>query len=132
MEPTFADWLEEEINKRGWSRAELSRRSGISAPQISRLLNREQNPGKESIDSIARALHLPQETVYRAAGHLFPVDPIDEEAAQMLHVFKSLSPRDRAEMQALAEVKLKQAELELERQRAAKRIKTGPLPRLGG
>lgn len=70
----FSQWLMEWLDKKGWSRAEFSRRSGISAPQITRIINREQGPGEESLTAFAHALNLPPEEVFRAAGKL-PPDP---------------------------------------------------------
>lgn len=68
----FGDWLQRELSNRGWDQAELSRRSGISSAQISRIVTGGRRPGKDSIDGIARALRLPPEDVMRQAGILPP------------------------------------------------------------
>jgi transcriptional regulator with XRE-family HTH domain len=131
MEPTFSDWLEEEMNTRSWSRAELARRSGISAPQITRLLNREQNPGRESIEAIANALHLPIETVYRAAGIIRTRPNEDEEWEVWKGLLRQLTQEEREryyrQMQTELEYQKQQEQLAVSR----KRHKTGPLPNLG-
>jgi transcriptional regulator with XRE-family HTH domain len=81
----FAEWLRDQINLHGWSQAEFSRRSGISAPQITRLLNREQRPGEDSIIGISRALGLPTETVLRAAGILPPIQETEDIIERILY-----------------------------------------------
>lgn len=68
----FGDWLQGELNNRGWDQAELARRSGISTAQISRIVTGGRQPGRSSIDGIARALRLPPEDVLRQAGILPP------------------------------------------------------------
>ncbi|MGC1374647.1 MAG: helix-turn-helix transcriptional regulator, partial [Anaerolineales bacterium] len=66
----FIDWLRKELEERGWSQAELARQSKLSPAQITRLLNGERGIGETGLNAIARALRLPPETVFRAAGML--------------------------------------------------------------
>ena len=78
----FSDWLVGQIQARDISPAQLSRLmhkkdQGI----VSRLLRGERNPSTETIDAIARALKLPAEEVYRAAG-ILPAVQTDEWLAQ--------------------------------------------------
>lgn len=106
MEKSFADWLRDKLNEMGWTQAELARRSGVSAPQITRLLSGERGIGEQSISSIARALRLPPETVFRAAG-LLPPEPeyvplLDEWNA----VFYELTPDEQQEMIDIARLKV--------------------------
>lgn len=68
----FGEWLQRELDNRGWDQAELSRRSGISSAQVSRIVTGGRQPGKDSINGIARALRLPPEEVLRQAGVLPP------------------------------------------------------------
>jgi len=49
-------WLNEELNKRGWSQSELSRRSGVSNSAISRTINGEVEPTLQFCRAIARPL----------------------------------------------------------------------------
>lgn len=128
----FNSWLNNELQKRGWSQSDLATAAGLPRGTISNILNNTRKPGANVLEAIANGLHLPPETVYRAAGLLPPVDPIDESVSQLNHAYKQLSPRDQEEILDIVKIKLDRALLEQERQRAAKRIKTGPLPRLGG
>lgn len=83
----FTDWLQNELDKRGWAQIELTRRGGISSGAVSNLMSGDRNPGPEICNAIARALKIPPETVFRAAG-LLPerpeTDPLTEEAEYLL------------------------------------------------
>lgn len=69
---SFSDWIQAELDIRGWDQAELARRSQISDSHISRLVSGGRKPGQESVKAIARALRLPPEDVMRQAGLLPP------------------------------------------------------------
>lgn len=71
-EMSFGEWVQAELNSRGWDQAELARRSHISDAHISRLVSGGRRPGQESAKAIARALRLPPEDVMRQAGILPP------------------------------------------------------------
>lgn len=69
---SFGDWIQAELNIRGWDQAELARRSKISDAHISRLVTGGRKPGQEAAKAIARALRLSPEDVMRQAGILPP------------------------------------------------------------
>lgn len=71
----FAQWLQDELNNRGWKPIELAKTAGVDSGLISRILNRERKPGPETARGIARALKLPPEIVFRQAG-LLPPEPV--------------------------------------------------------
>lgn len=95
----FVTWVEEELRIREWSRADLSRKSGIATPQITRVLNREQNAGRLFCEGIARAFDLPIDVVFRNAGLLPPATEQEVWAAKMYARLERLPPdlRDIAE-----------------------------------
>lgn len=66
----FASWLEIELDKRGWSRSDLARRGDLTTAQVSRVMTRQQNPGEAFCKGVAKALGVPLDEVYRAAGKL--------------------------------------------------------------
>jgi len=92
---SFQAWLNNRLTRQGWTKAELARRSGVSQPQISRILNGDRGIGEESLIAIARALQVPPEEAFRAAG-LLPQkaadDPLAEEAR---YIVANLSPEKR-------------------------------------
>jgi transcriptional regulator with XRE-family HTH domain len=65
----FSTWLQNELDKREWSQSDLARYSGINRQVISTYINRQRTkPDGEMLTAIARALKLPPETVFAAAG----------------------------------------------------------------
>ncbi|MBA3533695.1 MAG: helix-turn-helix transcriptional regulator [Ardenticatenales bacterium] len=66
----FAEWLQGELDRRGWDQAELARRSGITTAQVSRVISGGRNAGADFCIAIANALNLSREEVFRARGWL--------------------------------------------------------------
>ena len=76
----IGEWLEGQLEQRGWSSSELARRAGISQSSVSNVLTGKQIPGLEFCKGVARALDLRPEELLRQAGHLPPVsEPVAEE-----------------------------------------------------
>lgn len=66
----FSEWLQEQLNMRGWDGAELARRSDVTRGQISRVLTGSRGAGPELCLAISKGLNLPREEVFRARGWL--------------------------------------------------------------
>lgn len=66
----FARWLEGELEKRGWSQAELARRTGIPTGTIGNWLNTpiERPKKREWLIALAEAFGLPYEEVEARVG----------------------------------------------------------------
>ena len=102
----FIDWLNNELNKRGWTQADLARQSGITTAGISRIMTGERKPGKDICTAIADALRYPPETIFRIA-RLLPNKPEFEiEMDEWRFILAKLSERDRAELMEIARGKL--------------------------
>lgn len=98
----FADWLQEELHKRGWDQAELSRRSNTTTALISRILSGERLPGAVVARRLARALHLPPEEVFRHAGLLPRVSPQPAGVEELVFLFTAMHEDDRQRLLAVA------------------------------
>lgn len=71
VDTNFSDWLLEEMNKRGWSQADLARASGLNRQSVSDYVNRRRtNPEPEALVSIANAFKISPITIFRKAGLL--------------------------------------------------------------
>jgi transcriptional regulator with XRE-family HTH domain len=90
----FGDWLREELKDRGMSQKDLAVRSGITPAQISRIISGSRGAGEESLSAIARALKLPLETVFRAAGILPKRNAISEKREEAYHVINGFPEHD--------------------------------------
>lgn len=68
---TFSGWLLSELEKRSWSQSDLARATGLTRQAISYYVgSRSKRPDDDAVRSIARALKLPAEDVFRALGVL--------------------------------------------------------------
>ena len=93
----FTEWLQNEMDKRGWSQSECARASDLNRAVINKLLNGKCNPQPVTLIAIARGFKIPVETAYRAAGLLPPSNHEDDTVREMIHLFKSIqSPHRKA------------------------------------
>lgn len=105
MTTPFSDWLLQELEEREWTQADLSRKSGVSTGQITRVVNGQRGLGKDSLTAIAKALNYPPEQVYRVAGFLPPAINIDEDIEKILHELSKLPKPDQQEVLAYIRMK---------------------------
>jgi transcriptional regulator with XRE-family HTH domain len=93
----FTEWLQKEMDKRGWSQSDSARACDLNRAVINKLLNGKCKPQPATLMAIARGFKIPIETVYRAAGLLPPSSDGDEIMLEVIHIFKSLqSPQRKA------------------------------------
>ena len=64
----FAEWLQSELDHRGWSQSELARRGNISQSAISSTLTGRSRPGEKVCLAIARAFNMAPAEVLSRAG----------------------------------------------------------------
>lgn len=95
MADNFSEWLVKELNKSGWTQSELARKANVSRTAISDVISNKHSAGSELCSAIARALNLPPETVFRAAGLLPPAPPDTEYQEQILHLLRQLPPDEQ-------------------------------------
>ncbi len=95
---SFADWLNDVMAERDIRPADLARLANINKGILSRILSNERRPAPETLESIARALKLPPEVVFRRAGLLPPAPPDTEYKEELLYLFNELSPEEQEEI----------------------------------
>ena len=95
METSLPEWLIERLEELEMTAADLSRKSGISAQQISRLLSGQRGVSEVSLRAISEALNIPPEVAFRVAGFLPPVSEKTEVHEQLLYMFDRLNDQDR-------------------------------------
>jgi transcriptional regulator with XRE-family HTH domain len=84
----FSDWLTNQLMEQNMSPAHLSRLMRKDQGVISRILSGERRPSNETIEAIARALKLPPDQVFRAAGILPQKSEEDEWVEKMDYKLK--------------------------------------------
>jgi transcriptional regulator with XRE-family HTH domain len=93
----FAEWLQSEMDKRGWSQSDCARAADLNRAVINKLLNGKSKPQPITLLAIARAFKIPTEMAYRAAGLLPPVDDGDNIIEELVYTFKCIeSPQRRS------------------------------------
>ena len=91
----FSEWLQVEMDKRGWSQSDLARYADLNRAVINKLLNGKSHPQPATLEAISRALKIPIEITYRAAG-LLPTAPENDDALEeAIHVLKSIQSSQR-------------------------------------
>jgi transcriptional regulator with XRE-family HTH domain len=106
----FSLWLQGELDKRGWTKADLAKHSGLSPSQISRAMTGERGLGEKSVSLVAVALRLPAEEVYRAAGFLPPVNEKRAREDEIEHLISLLGDDDLDDVIEYAKMRLKRQE----------------------
>jgi transcriptional regulator with XRE-family HTH domain len=87
---TFPDWLQSELDRRGWRATELARRADLDDGIISRALSGARVPSVGSLEKIAAALDIPIEEVLRPAGILPPDKKHDARATELAYKISKL------------------------------------------
>jgi transcriptional regulator with XRE-family HTH domain len=92
-------WINEELERRGWTQRELARRADISPGQLSMVINQSRGGGPEFCKNIARAFGEPPEKVFRLAGLLPPFkNELEEGAAEFLYHWDRLTEAQQHEI----------------------------------
>ena len=97
-------FIKDELIKRNWSHAELSRRCGISQAHISRVLNSDYQPGLDFYTSISIVFDFPLELVFIKAGVLNEESPDEPKRKNMIYLFNKLNDRNKNLIMAFAEI----------------------------
>src|SRR3954470_19401011 len=95
----FSVWLDQELSSRSWTRADLAQKAQISQSTLSLIYNESRKAGPDVCRSIAEALKIPPEEVFRAAGLLPPnpkTDVISERANYLLQMLEKPASKQRA------------------------------------
>lgn len=89
----FVDWLNAELEARGWSNSELARRAGVVPSTVSMVISGHSKPGVDFCLGVARALNEPPEKVFRLAG-LLPSKPSGDPGLEELSFYYHHLPTD--------------------------------------
>ena len=113
----FPQWLRQELEKRDWSQIDLSRKTKISATQITRILSGERGFGVEALVAISNALDISPITILRKAGLLppGPDDKINFEDWQFM--LEQMTDEERNEIWRIGQMKI---EMRQEKEQAAR------------
>ena len=94
MSNVFGDYLTNMIEERGLTIRELSRRSGVDASQISRMISSERTIMPETIVKLARWLGRPAAEVFCAVVDITLAEK-DPQYLALRGMFEAMDPKDR-------------------------------------
>src|SRR6266498_529199 len=118
----FSEWLQSEMDKRGWSQSDLARSADLNRAVINKLLNAKSKPQPSTLGAIARALKIPIEITFRAAGLLPRSADHDDTEEELIHILKSIkSPERKVTAIVLLKALIKEEENEQHDDRKGKR-----------
>ena len=95
---TFPEWLKDQLLKRGWNQARLTRESGIDRALLSRLLKGERNPGPMTCRAIAKAFDLSEELVFHQAGLITERGENAAGLMELTELYLSASENERVQI----------------------------------
>lgn len=114
MDNDFADWLQKELDKRGWSQSDLATTARIHRQVISTYINRRRKkPDPEVLQAIARAFNLPPEFVFQKAFLGSPVSIEQATLDELKQIVRELPPEQIAELLEIGHMKVKNARKKL-------------------
>lgn len=102
----FTDWLRKQLSDYGWTQADLAAKSGVSPAQIARVLSGERGLGMQSMSAIAKAMRIPPEEVFIAAGLLPQKSLNTSQKDQLLFLFDQLPEDEKVELIEYLQTKL--------------------------
>jgi len=91
----FPVWIKNELKSKGLTQADLVKSSGISNAQISRIINKHNQPTAETLIAIARGLQVPANEVFQAAGLLPSATEITPLMERAIYYLSHLGPEDQ-------------------------------------
>ncbi len=112
MENKFADWLNSNLNERGWNQNDLVQRSGLSQGAVSKVLSGLRNPGLEFCEGMAKAFHIPVEIVFEKAGYIKPKTNIDHELEELNYQISQLPPEEQKTIKDMVKFFINKADQE--------------------
>lgn len=96
----FSSWLQDRLDERGWRPTDLAKQAKMSDTAISRFIQGARKPDSKSLNAIAKALKLPPDQVFRAAGQLPQKPETDERIERVIHEMQDLNDQEKDELLA--------------------------------
>ena len=95
MQTELVEWLNDEVQARGWNYAELCRRAGVADSSLSLVMSERRRPTCDFCVKIAGALGMRPERLLRIAGLLPPLAPPVQEEDEVIETMRRLGATDR-------------------------------------
>jgi transcriptional regulator with XRE-family HTH domain len=110
MENKFGLWLQQIRETRGLTQSDLARMAHLNRAVINKIENNASFPTPDTLNSIAGALNIAPETIFRAAGLLPSTPAHDQKIEDINHLMRDLNPDDLEEIEQIIRLKLNRKE----------------------
>lgn len=98
----FSEWLQGELDKRKWTRADLARHSGLTPAALSHIMAGTRGLGPKAAAGIAKALGIKTEDVLRVAGVLDEEKGADSlQIRNTIALMRQLDDRDQSDIESM-------------------------------
>ncbi len=94
----LTDFIQQELKKRGWSQADLARRSGMTTGGISMLLTQTRKPSPDTLNILAKVFNYPPEKLFIIAGLLPKESEASSQKEELLYLFDQLPEKERSDL----------------------------------
>lgn len=94
----FSSWLAETMRARGLNQSELAQRAGISRAAVNSIVSGRRRAGRDTLCALAKALSVPPEELFRAAGIDTGGDAQQIDLAEWIGLFKAADDSTRNEL----------------------------------
>lgn len=95
----FPQWLQSKMDEREWGQSDLAHKARINRQVIWGYLNRKRGkPDEDQLKAIAKALEIPVEEIYRAAGILPPEPEPDLLTKAIMYLVRDLENDEKNEI----------------------------------
>lgn len=110
MDTSFEDWLQTELDERGWSQAELIRRSKnkIGSGSLSDIFSGRRKIGLDLATAIAEAFEMPVVLVLQAAKLIPPDHELTDEILKIVHLLEKMTEEEQKEFLAYVRFRINQ------------------------
>ncbi|MFC1923561.1 helix-turn-helix domain-containing protein [Chloroflexota bacterium] len=102
----FSEWIQHQLNDRGWVKKELGMRSGLDISYVNQIILGHRNPGPKACRGIAKALEIPEVIVFQQFGYLTQDPAIDPTTETFITILSQLPEDDQSELLEIAKIKL--------------------------
>lgn len=95
----FPQWLRAKMNEREWGNSDLARAAKIDRQLVSNYLtDKRRNPDVRILEKIAKALEIPPEEIYQAAGIPLSKQSVDPVTAATIYLMRDLDTSKKNEI----------------------------------
>jgi len=107
----LVEFLTKEMKEQDLLPADITKRSGLSASQVSKILSRESPAGTKALECFSQALGIPYDTLYRYSKNLSKQP--DERRNELIHLYDQAKEESREDIIDYAKMRVEKDKREV-------------------